>query len=138
MQTCIDTCHDCRVSRLSMAMTHCLEMGGEHPDPKHMTLMLDCAEICPTTLNLIARSSDHHDHLCRECAEICSACAASCERLEGMEECVQACHRGAESCDRIAARSAPAGGGRPASRSRSFVPELLITAARQPAAASHR
>lgn len=103
MQTCIDACHDCHVSCLSMAMTHCLEMGGEHADPRHMTLMLDCAEICQTTLNFMARNSDHHAHLCRECAEICRACAASCEQLEGMEECAQACRRCAESCDRMAA-----------------------------------
>lgn len=103
MRACIDACHDCHISCLSMAMTHCLEMGGDHADPKHMTLMLDCSEICQTTLNFMTRNSAHYSHLCRECAEICRACAASCERLEGMGECVQACHRCAESCGRMAA-----------------------------------
>lgn len=103
MQACMDACHTCHVSCLSMAMTHCLELGGTHAEPRHMRLMLDCAEICALTINFIARSSDHHRHICRECAEICRACAESCEGLSGMEECAATCRRCAAACEKMAA-----------------------------------
>ncbi len=35
MKRCIETCLDCYQECLSMAMTHCLEMGGEHTKPDH-------------------------------------------------------------------------------------------------------
>ncbi len=37
--------------------------------------------------------SEHHRHVCAECAEICEACVADCESLGGMKECVEACRR---------------------------------------------
>src|SRR3546814_4960307 len=77
MKQCMDACHECHVMCLTMAMTHCLEMGGKHTEPAHMKLMLDCAQICSVVLEFMARDSDHHKHICRECAEICRAFAAS-------------------------------------------------------------
>ena len=102
MQACMDACHACHVSCLSMAMTHCLEVGGAHAKPEHMRLMLDCAEICETAISFMARGSEHHRHICRECAEICRACAASCDAVGGMEECAAACRRCAEACEKMA------------------------------------
>jgi hypothetical protein len=103
MKQCMDACHDCHVTCLSMATTHCLEIGGEHAEPAHVKLMLDCAQICAIAIDFMARSSEHHPHICRECAEICRACAASCEKLEGMEDCVKACLSCAEACEKMAA-----------------------------------
>src|SRR3546814_13619771 len=90
MQECMDACHACHVSCLSMAMNHCLEAGGQHTEPKRFKLMMDCAQICSVALDFMVRGSEHHQHICRECAEICRACAASCEQFEGMEEGVAA------------------------------------------------
>lgn len=103
MKQCMDDCYACHVSCLSMAMTHCLEVGGRHAEPAHMKLMMDCAQICSVALDFMARGSEHHRHICRECAEICRACAESCEQLDGMEECMAACLKCAESCDQMAA-----------------------------------
>lgn len=103
MRSCIEECHRCHTTCLSDAIGHCLEAGGRHTEPKHFKLMLDCAEICQTTANFMARGSEHHRHLCRECAEICRQCAASCEALGDMQECVAACIRCAESCEKMAA-----------------------------------
>ncbi len=102
MQSCIETCQTCHITCLQMAATHCLEMGDAHAEPQHMRLMLDCAQICATAADFMARGSAHHTHICRECAEICRACAASCDALEGMEECAAICRRCAESCDAMA------------------------------------
>lgn len=103
MQDCMDACHQCHMTCLSMAMNHCLEVGGRHAEPRHIKIMLDCAQICSVAMDFMARGSEHHRHICRECAEICRACAASCEGLDGMEDCVQACIRCAEACDKMAA-----------------------------------
>ena len=37
-------------------------------------------KICVACADFMARGSPHHEHLCRECAEICEGCAALCER----------------------------------------------------------
>lgn len=103
MRSCIEECQTCAVTCLSDAIGHCLKMGGRHTEPRHFTLMLDCAEICQTAANFMARGSDHHAHICKECAEICRACADSCEQLGDMPECVDACRRCAESCEKMAA-----------------------------------
>jgi len=47
--------------------------------------------------------SEHHKHVCRECAEICTECAADRERIGDMQGCVDACRRCAESCRKMAA-----------------------------------
>ena len=83
-------------------MTHCLETGGKHVEPKHFRLMMACAEICRTATHFILLSSPHHKHTCRECAEICHECAKDCERLGDMKECVEGCNRCAESCEKMA------------------------------------
>lgn len=103
MQDCIQACQECHATCLSMAMNHCLEVGGRHAEPRHMKLMLACAEICRTAAGFMAIGTEHHKHVCRECAEICRECAASCREVGGMDDCVEACLRCAESCERMAA-----------------------------------
>jgi hypothetical protein len=103
MQACIDECLSCYQTCLGMASHHCLEVGGEHVAPPHFRLMLACAEICRTAAHFMLIGSEHHKHLCAECAEICEECARDCERLESMEDCVAACRRCAEACRRMAA-----------------------------------
>lgn len=103
MRACIEECLRCYSTCLSTAMGHCLEMGGKHTERKHFTLMMACAEICRTSAHFMLLGSEHHKHVCRECAEICSQCANDCERLGDMQECVDACRQCAESCARMAA-----------------------------------
>jgi hypothetical protein len=103
MQACIDECLRCYQTCLSMAMNHCLEMGGEHVEKRHFTLMSACAEMCRTSAHMMLIGSEHHAATCRACAEICEACAADCERVGEMQECVDACRRCAESCRKMAA-----------------------------------
>lgn len=98
MQRCIDDCLACYSTCLSMAMGHCLEMGGAHTGKKHFTLMMACAEICRTSAHFMLIGSAHHAHLCAECTE----CAQDCERIGDMAECVAACRKCAESCRAMA------------------------------------
>jgi hypothetical protein len=102
MRSCIDECLRCYQVCLGTAMTHCLETGGKHTEPKHFRLMMACAEICRTAAHFMLLSSPHHKHVCGECAEICQECARDCERVGDMDECVEACRRCAESCRKMA------------------------------------
>ncbi|RTM09261.1 MAG: four-helix bundle copper-binding protein [Hyphomicrobiales bacterium] len=102
MRACIDECLRCYSICLSTAMGHCLEAGRTHVEKKHFTLMMSCAEICRTSAHFMLLGSEHHAHICGECAEICAQCADDCDRLGNMPECVEACRRCAESCRKMA------------------------------------
>jgi hypothetical protein len=103
MKTCIDNCLACYRECLSTAMNHCLEMGGKHTEPLHFRLMMACAEICRTSAHFMLIGSEHHKHICRECAEICTQCAEDCERVGDMQSCVEVCRKCADSCLKMAA-----------------------------------
>ncbi|HEY4266342.1 MAG TPA: four-helix bundle copper-binding protein [Micropepsaceae bacterium] len=83
---------------LATAMTHCLEMGGEHVKPQHFRLMMDCAAMCQLAADLMAHKSQFHRQSCAFCADICEVCARDCEHMEGMEDCAAACRSCAQSC----------------------------------------
>jgi hypothetical protein len=104
MARCIDSCQECARTCLETAR-HCLEMGGEHAAAEHITTLLDCAEICRTSANFMARGSDMHGAICGVCADACIRCAEACERFpddEVMRKCAEICRRCAESCQRMA------------------------------------
>jgi hypothetical protein len=97
--SCIETCLQCHQACLHIAMTHCLETGGDHVQAEHFRLMMNCAEICQTAANFMLSQSPLHVVVCAACAEVCIACADSCEQIGDMEECVNTCHRCAQQCE---------------------------------------
>lgn len=103
MQSCIDECLRCYQACLGMSTNHCLKRGGAHAAPEHIQLMLACAEICRTSAHVMILGSEHHKHLCAECADICEDCASECERIGDMDDCVRICRSCAESCRKMAA-----------------------------------
>lgn len=102
MQACIDACRHCQQTCLQMAMSRCLETGGQHVEPEHFRLMINCAEICQTAANFMLSHSPLHAVICNACAQICTACADSCEHLGDMDDCVQACRQCAKQCEQMA------------------------------------
>ena len=98
----IQALQHCHATCLSMAMTHCLETGGEHARPQHLRLMLDCAQLCALTADALGRKSQFHNRLAQLCAEVCETCEKDCARLDGMEDCVQACRDCARLCTEVA------------------------------------
>ena len=102
MQSCIDACSTCHQVCLQMAMTHCLDRGGQHVEPAHFRLMINCAQVCETSVNLQLSGSPFSAQHCQLCADVCEACADSCRSLDGMEECVRACEACAASCRNMA------------------------------------
>ena len=104
MRACIDECHTCHDSCLE-SVTHCLQMGGEHAEPNHIRLLLDCAEICQTSADFMLRMSNFHTQTCGVCADICERCAEDRERFgddQMMQQCAHACHSCTESCRKMA------------------------------------
>lgn len=100
---CAETCAFCAKTCYETALNHCLEMGGEHVEPQHFRLMLECVKVCETSACLqLSRSSFSHA-MCQLCADVCDACADSCEEVGNMEACVQACRHCADSCRQMAA-----------------------------------
>ena len=102
MEACLDDCQKCHITCLSMATGFCLTKGGPHAAPAHIRIMLDCAQICATTADFMARGSTQHAAMCRLCADICDACARSCDGMAGMEACIAACSACAKSCRAMA------------------------------------
>jgi hypothetical protein len=104
MQRCIDECLRCHAICLQ-TQRHCLELGGKHADPHHITVLADCAEICQTSANFMLRGSQLHTRMCAVCAEVCRECEHACRRAvddQMMQQCADVCGRCAESCERMA------------------------------------
>ena len=88
---------------------HCISACLEEEDVKMLAkcikLDMDCAEICSLTASFLARGSVHGDHLKKECAEVCNACATECEKHSHMEhckKCAEACRACAAECSSMA------------------------------------
>lgn len=106
MQDCISNCTTCALVCEQM-ISHCLGIGGPHAEQSHIKLLVDCARICATSAQFMARESDYHMEICRACAAICTACAEDCAKFGDdsmMKECAEVCRRCAESCSRMAAK----------------------------------
>lgn len=101
---CIDECVRCHEVCLS-TVPYCLEQGGRHAAEEHVTLLLDCADICQSSADFMLRASDQHGRICAACAAICQRCAEACAAFvddDVMRACAQACRRCADSCEQVA------------------------------------
>jgi uncharacterized protein YggL (DUF469 family) len=105
LQQCIAECLAC-YQACHATVRHCLELGGSHAEAEHITLLLDCAQVCQTSAELMLHGSDMHRQACVLCAEFCRSCEESCRALahddEMMRYCADACQSCAASCDRMA------------------------------------
>lgn len=101
VQECIGACSGCHNLCLD-TVAHCLDLGGPHASREHVGLLLDCADLCRTTADVMLRGSARHALVCAVCADVCQQCADECERLGGddqlMRQCADLCRRCAASC----------------------------------------
>jgi len=104
---CVTNCLDCYRTCIETAMAHCLEAGGEHVEPAHFRLMVNCADICRTTADFMLSESEFRTRLCALCADVCEACAESCRDIGDMDECMLACELCASSCSAMASPTRP-------------------------------
>ena len=104
MQECIEECLNCHAV-CTITLQHCLATGGEHTEVNLVGVLLDCADICQTSANLMLRGSPYHLVTCGACAELCRACEEACRSVTGDEQlahCADVCATCAEVCDRMA------------------------------------
>jgi len=97
----LDALYNC-AAECNHCATACLDEQDVKMLAKCINLDIDCADICTLTATLIARGSEHGNHLLEECAEICNACADECEKHQQMEHCkscAEACRKCAEACN---------------------------------------
>lgn len=105
MNRCLQLCQECHVSCIHI-IGHCLRLGGRYATPEHLRLLMDCAQMCTTTADFMARESTVHDRACGLCAELCRQCASNCDQVAGddqmVTQCAELCRRCADACDRMA------------------------------------
>ena len=77
MRACVEACLKCHGTCLSMALNHCLPMGGKHTEPSHFKLMMACAEMCQASANVMLVGTDLHQRSCGLCADICDRAMAA-------------------------------------------------------------
>ncbi len=102
MKNCAQTCLDCYQSCVETT-THCLQLGGDHAEFKHINVLQLCAEICELSAKALLSGSDYHADLCEACAKLCDACAESCESMDDkdMKACAKICRECSDSCKEI-------------------------------------
>src|SRR5215207_2546728 len=82
---CIELCNECALmcERCASAclgeadvamMVHCIQLNQE------------CSAICTASGKLMVLESNHANTVCQICADICTACAAECEKHDN-EHC---------------------------------------------------
>lgn len=100
MENCIQLCWECRDTCQDTLYSHCLPTGGKHAETEHVKLMADCIQACQAAADFMRRNSRLHASECAACADVCEACAQSCERLGDaeMKRCAEICRRCATSC----------------------------------------
>lgn len=101
MEQCIQDCIACYQECLS-CIPHCLSQGGAHVEREHMTLMMECAEMCNASASFMHLRGKFAFEHCQLCARICDACAESCSSIDPndsmMMKCADMCRKCAESC----------------------------------------
>ena len=101
MDQCKENCHQC-FEVCSLTLNYCVAKGGNHVDPAHVSLLMDCIEICRVSEVFLMNGSKYHVLTCGACTRICDDCATSCLSFDDpdgvMAECAAVCTKCAESC----------------------------------------
>ena len=105
----LDVFRACRRACLAV-VRHTLDPEAPRIDDAQISLLLDAAELCETTLRFGRRSSTLHPRLCTICVEVCERCADMCEAYPGdavMRTCMERCRRCADVCRRLGSDASP-------------------------------
>ncbi len=103
MKSCIEECKRCQ-KVCEETLAYCKKKGGKHAGKAHLNVIQDCIQSCKLSADYMTRESANHMQSCGFCAEICKACAETCEQFKGdkqMEKCAQECRKCAESCEKM-------------------------------------
>ena len=100
MRNCIANCSACH--NVCMAtVEHCLRQARDDAGADLIRRLLDCAQACDISRDLMLRTSPLHPRYCRGCAHACGSCASACEKFpddDVLRVCAELCRRCMESC----------------------------------------
>lgn len=102
-QPLIDVLNECAVA-CNYCSVACLDEDNIAMLVSCIKTDMDCAVICTSTANLLARESDHGAHMLKECVELCTRCAEECEKHshhDHCEKCAEVCRKCAEACEAV-------------------------------------
>jgi len=100
IQKAIEDAQNCHQICLE-TINYCLEKGGDHAKPSHISLLSDCADICMVSTRFMMKQSEFQGQICGICADICAKCADSCDQFgddDQMMNCAEVCRQCESSC----------------------------------------
>ncbi len=100
MQECIQDCLDCHRVCMDTAESY-RQAGNDQAQMQHITMLLDCAEMCLTTAHFMQHNSPLYGYICQACAQVSTHCAGECD-LKGDTDTANACRKCAWSCGQMA------------------------------------
>jgi hypothetical protein len=77
---CAQACADCHQYCIE-TIVYCRQHGSRFAEAGHLSMLLDCAELCKVTTDFTLRGSDLCPSLWMICAEAADRCALSCDRF---------------------------------------------------------
>ena len=105
LDSCAKACNDCQRSCDTCA-THCAHLvaQGEKEHLRTLQTCQDCAGICSTAAQIVARHGPFTDLISRSCAEACARCRKACEQHASdkiMKLCAEECRRCEQACREV-------------------------------------
>ena len=102
MLSCAKACADCQQACDSCS-SHCLMLlaEGKTQHIKTMQLCNDCAVLCASSAQIVARHGPLMTVICNACADACNQCAAAFEAFKDdthMKHCALECRRCEKAC----------------------------------------
>jgi hypothetical protein len=99
---CIEACLAC-ASLCNNCASSCLQEKDVKMMASCIQLDMECAVLCYASAQLMSMDSARVIDFCRLCAEVCTACAASCEEHDNnhCKACAAACKKCARECMKI-------------------------------------
>ncbi len=104
IQHCVDACLTCRRACLE-TVAHGLA-AAQVGTTDLIRRLLDAAEVCQTSADLMMLGSDLHSRTCEVCAEVCERTAQECVPFVDdvrIQACAETLRRCAEACREMAA-----------------------------------
>ena len=106
MRACIANCSDCHDVCTATA-AYCAEQSSDAAKVELIRTLLDCAQSCDVSRDMMLRSSPLHAIYCRGCAHACGSCAAACDQFDDplLQACAEVCRRCMASCRKMGGES---------------------------------
>ncbi len=97
-ECCIESLEECTRACLDCVL-HAVREGNM---VTCVLICLDCADLCATTLRVIARNSIRPDDFAKLCVYVCRQCVTECRKYEHAhcQNCANVCERCAMECEK--------------------------------------